>query len=80
MTHEFQHARASQIEVSLRYEALLLTFNIHDNGIGFDLERDFTGHLGLHSMSERASRLNAELTIISQPGNGTTLTLHVPVK
>jgi signal transduction histidine kinase len=72
-----KHARASEIEVSLRYDAALLTLNIRDDGIGFDPERDFAGHLGLYSMSERASRLNAQLKLMSQPGNGTSLTLHV---
>jgi len=55
----------------------MLDLRIVDNGIGFDTEQSFEGHLGLHSMSERAARIKAVLTITSQPGDGTTVDLQV---
>lgn len=72
-----KHARASQIDVRLDCDADALDLCISNNGIGFDTDHDYTDHLGLRSMSERATRLNADLTIISQPDSGTTMELHV---
>jgi signal transduction histidine kinase len=38
------------------------------------------GHFGLMGMRERAKRVGGELTITSQPGAGTQVTLVVPAR
>ncbi|MBZ0286594.1 MAG: hypothetical protein K8I30_03200, partial [Anaerolineae bacterium] len=56
-----------------------------DNGKGFDLGKvtnnyDQRGSLGMVNMRERAQLLDATLNIDSAPGQGTTITVIVPMK
>ncbi|MEJ1929234.1 GAF domain-containing protein [Nostoc sp. NIES-2111] len=82
-----RHARAQLVEVTLRVTpsgAVMLT--VRDNGCGFDLSlwqqsrgKDvLKGGFGMTSMSERARRIDASLTIISEPGFGTEVTVAWP--
>jgi PAS domain S-box-containing protein len=50
---------------------------ICDDGHGFDTgELSEPGHYGLGMMRERAEAVGAQLTVTSQPGHGTEVTLH----
>jgi two-component system nitrate/nitrite sensor histidine kinase NarX len=52
---------------------------IRDDGHGFDTgELSSPGHYGLGMMRERAESAQAQLTVTSQPGNGTEIRLHWP--
>jgi signal transduction histidine kinase len=65
---------------------------ISDNGRGISPKTDFStdrdsarklrasGHFGLWNMYERAASLNGKLTVDSEAGEGTTVTLRLPVK
>ena len=57
-------------------EGVLL--EVCDDGVGFDTERSFPGHLGLHSMQERIARLGGTLRIESTPGQGTCIRAQLP--
>ena len=46
---------------------------VGDNGIGFRPQAEHPGHLGLHTMRERADDLGWRLDIVSSPGSGTTV-------
>jgi signal transduction histidine kinase len=70
-----KHARPNIIDLSLASEDGATTLSIRDDGVGFDPEGDFPGHLGLQSMRERAARVGATLAIESSPGRGTSLRL-----
>jgi signal transduction histidine kinase len=50
-------------------------FSISDNGEGFALQKDYDGHYGLLNMEERAKEIGAQLSIDSEPGKGTKVTL-----
>jgi two-component system, NarL family, nitrate/nitrite sensor histidine kinase NarQ len=50
--------------------------SIRDDGKGFDPERTASGHYGLSMMQERAEAAGAQLSITSQPGQGTELTIR----
>ena len=57
---------------------------VEDNGQGFELpartgDLATTGKLGLIGMHERAHLLDGTLTVRSEPGRGTTVTVDVPV-
>lgn len=80
-----KHARASTVTLMLKaelqtnpagqesqYEVQLV---VDDDGVGFDLEEEQSEHLGLGIMRERAADIQANLTIESQIGQGTRLTL-----
>lgn len=57
----------------------VLLIEVKDNGEGFDLRAPTRGN-GLQNMQRRAAAINASLTVVSQPGNGTSAQLRVPVK
>ena len=82
LTNIRKHASATQVALATRFTPGGLRLTIEDNGSGFSLDdaKAATGHLGLMSMSERARNLGGQLDIQSQPGQGTRLTLDVPVK
>lgn len=71
-----KHAEASSVEIVLKQDESSIALNIRDNGQGFDPEQVESGHYGLSMMRERAEAVNAQLSIMSQPGQGTELIIH----
>jgi PAS domain S-box-containing protein len=71
-----KHAAASLVEINLKHEENAIELSIHDDGRGFDPERTTSGHYGLSMMHERAEGVGARLSITSQPGQGTELTIY----
>ncbi|MEZ4622703.1 MAG: hypothetical protein R2867_45390 [Caldilineaceae bacterium] len=51
---------------------------IRDDGAGFDPEQTAADRFGLTGMRERAAMVGGTLTIDSDPGAGTVITLTVP--
>jgi signal transduction histidine kinase len=74
-----RHARASSVQIRMRCSPEQVTLDVSDDGIGFDSKKDFPGHLGLHSMRERAERLGGTLTVESAPGKGTNVRAWLPI-
>lgn len=77
-----KYSYAKNIKVNLSYDAeKVLTMKIHDNGIGFNIDKmdnDGIG-LGLSLMSERAESIGGLLTIEAIPDSGTTITMEAPL-
>jgi two-component system nitrate/nitrite sensor histidine kinase NarX len=71
-----KHAKASQVEINLDKAGSIIELHIHDNGLGFDPAQTFSGHYGLSMMREHAEAVQALLSITSQPGEGTDLTIR----
>jgi len=71
-----KHATARMVEINLKHEEAAIELSIRDDGQGFDPERTTSGHYGLSMMHERAEGVGARLSIVSQPGHGTELTIH----
>jgi NarL family two-component system sensor histidine kinase YdfH len=76
-----RHARASQAQVRLSGSPDWLDLTIHDNGIGFDPQAAASqaGHYGLMGIGERARLAGGTLEVLSQPGQGATLTIRLPL-
>jgi signal transduction histidine kinase/ligand-binding sensor domain-containing protein len=76
-----EHAGSQHTAIDLFYSSEALMLTIADNGIGFDMDKALhkEGHYGLVGMKERASIIDGALTIVSDPGRGTTVTLRVPL-
>jgi len=72
-----KHAGRTHVRIELRGEPDSLRLIISDAGKGFDpaLQR---GGLGLISIGERARMIGATLSLQSEPGRGTTITVNVP--
>jgi signal transduction histidine kinase len=72
-----KHARADSVTVTLGQENHQLNLTIEDDGSGFDPQRH--KGLGLLGMEERATTLGGALTVQSAPGQGTVLSLTLPL-
>lgn len=82
IANAFKHARADNILITLDMDDRQYRLVISDDGAGFDPNlKDPSGapHFGLIGMRERASKIGASLDIASQPGNGTTVTVTLPI-
>ena len=76
LNNALKHASPTTVSVALRLderkEIPCIEISITDDGIGFDpYSRDDRGGLGLISMQERIEKLGGNLTIHSEPGEGT---------
>jgi PAS domain S-box-containing protein len=81
LTNVIRHAQAKSVRVDLCQEEESILLVVEDDGIGF-CESGFSnslGSLGLLGMKERAQFCGGDVHISSSPGNGTTVTVRVPV-
>ena len=77
-----KHAGATRVVVSLRrIDDEYVSLQIIDNGRGFEVgtATAVLGH-GLSNMEERAHQIGGEFEIASNTGDGTTVTIRVPVE
>lgn len=77
-----EHARASQVQVSLELSPDRLTVTVVDNGMGFDASQPVAPgrRLGMVTMRDRAELLGGNLQVFSQPGQGVQVVLAAPVR
>jgi two-component system nitrate/nitrite sensor histidine kinase NarX len=73
-----KHAGAQNVNVQV-LKGAQWRFLVSDDGIGFrpELARD-TSHVGMTIMQERAERIGAQVAVVSEPGEGTTVSLTLP--
>jgi signal transduction histidine kinase len=75
-----KHSDATRATLELRAEDGLVRLTIGDNGRGFDpTMRPTSGHHGLANLRSRAESAGGSLTIVSEPGQGATVTAEIPV-
>ncbi|WP_416674985.1 PAS domain S-box protein [Egbenema bharatensis] len=80
LTNVIKHANADEIRVELIYEHDQFLLRVKDNGQGFGVGSIPSSEgFGLLGMSERTERIGAQLTIRSQPGQGTEIVVVVGV-
>jgi PAS domain S-box-containing protein len=79
MQNAIKHANPSEICLDLSCSGNVVEMLISDDGRGFDTSQSFPGHLGLRSMSERATRLGGTMVIDSAPGKGTRVKVKLPI-
>lgn len=80
-----KHAHASSVLVRLRLEGDLLVAEVIDDGHGFDVEAVEAGYgsrgsLGMLNLKERAVLIGGTVNVESVPGQGTRVTLLVPIQ
>ncbi len=74
-----KYAAAGQVTVRLSFPANEVVLSVADNGRGFD-PADVPPHsLGLGIMQERAQKIGATLTIESEIGAGTVVSVRCPI-
>lgn len=90
LTNVAKHAQATRVTISLERHDHTVVLRVADNGRGLafarrdgvlDLSRDRipSGHLGLFGMQERVSLVGGTLRLSSQPGQGTTVLVELPL-
>ena len=75
LTNAVKHAQASVIELRLDCHDGALTLSIRDDGIG---GADPSRGSGIIGLTDRAEALGGRISVISPPGDGTTLHLQLP--
>jgi signal transduction histidine kinase len=76
-----KHSGAARASVSVFRDQGNLVLSIRDNGRGFDAAHAVTRHvgLGLNGIAERAKILGGTYLIKSVNGEGTTVTVEIPL-
>ena len=77
-----KHSKAGQVWISFWLDGEEACLEIEDDGIGFELPRDWvaqarSGHLGLLGMRERVQSIDGEIEFDSRPGQGTRVRVVV---
>ena len=73
-----KYAHATEASVTLDATTRTLTFEVRDNGHGFDTTSTANG-FGLTGMADRLDTIGGQLHIDSTPGRGTVIAGSVPV-
>jgi signal transduction histidine kinase len=71
-----KHAQASQVNIRLTQDSAGATFEIRDDGVGFDPDSRSPSSMGLNIMRERAEGVGATLNIRSASSAGTQITVR----
>jgi PAS domain S-box-containing protein len=80
LTNVLRHARATRVDITVAEEAGVFVLVIGDNGRGItERERNNELSIGLLGMRERAHLIGGEIDVTGIDGEGTTLTLRLPV-
>jgi signal transduction histidine kinase len=80
LTNVARYAQATRVEASLRKEDQNLILQVRDNGKGISEEQIANVKtFGLLGMRERAHVFGGDVVIHGSPGQGTTVTVRIPV-
>ncbi len=79
LANAIQHGEPRKVDIDLTFGPERITLSVQDDGHGFDLaHQSDQGGFGLVGMSQRAERLGGLLTVTSQPGHGTEVSVWAP--
>lgn len=83
LTNVLKHSQAHHAWVAMHISPSHLVVTVRDDGVGFEVEKVLGSSdrrwLGLFGIRERVELLGGSLQVQSQPGQGTTLTVSVPL-
>lgn len=80
LTNVARHARVSEVRVRILASKALMTLEVEDDGVGFDMDHCHDRKAGgLLGMRERTSLLGGHLNVESAPGVGTRLMAELPL-
>ena len=77
-----RHANATSVTVTLSFLGDAVVLDVHDDGSGFDPHaprNGSTGGFGLQAVHQRLHASGGFFGLESEPGRGTTLTVHIPI-
>ncbi|WP_085646879.1 MULTISPECIES: PAS domain S-box protein [unclassified Pseudomonas] len=79
LTNVMRHAQAHTVELTLTQEGNELCLTVSDDGVGFVAAAGRPTSFGLVGMRERVLIMGGQLSLDSEPGEGTTLSVRVPL-
>ncbi|MHB1126174.1 MAG: histidine kinase [Bacillota bacterium] len=83
LTNIAKHACASEAKITITAGPDIIRVQVEDNGVGFDVDAAFSNKnkksLGLFGIQERVALIGGAVEIQSTPGNGTVLSLIIPL-
>ncbi|WLR49246.1 histidine kinase [Halobacillus litoralis] len=74
-----KHAEPKEIKVKVELKSNAVMIVVKDDGKGFDTTQKKEKSFGLVGMRERVDMLDGELNIDSSVGEGTIVTIHLPI-
>jgi len=77
ITNIVKYAKATQVFIVLAVEGDWVNLTVIDNGIGFNTTEK--SGIGLIGMREKTHKLKGVFTLESHPGQGTTISLKIPL-
>jgi signal transduction histidine kinase len=85
LTNVVKHAKASEVDISITKDGPFMHIQVKDDGVGFDTgeaapRSGKSSGYGLFSIKERLSSLGGLVKIISKPGQGTRVSITVPLE
>lgn len=78
INNSLKYSGSSVIEINIEETKNYLIVSISDNGSGFE-ETKVTQGFGLNNMKQRAEEIGSTYVINSSPGNGTVISVHIPI-
>lgn len=82
VSNAVRHGHPAVVRMELEYGESTITLRVSDDGCGFDVSKSAAqqaGHWGVAAMRERAQAIGGHLTLVSQPGAGTSLEMRAPL-
>jgi signal transduction histidine kinase len=79
-----KHAKASHVDLVLKFDLEYASVEVIDDGQGFDLsgalsDKVAKSSIGLITMRERAEMLGGRMDVDTAPGNGTKIFVTLPI-
>ena len=73
----YKHANATEVKLQITRESDKILLILSDNGDGFDVNKAKSG-IGLKNMKSRIKEIEGSITLASQLGEGTSVTIEAP--
>ena len=80
LTNIAKYANAADVWVELSQQDGAVTITVRDNGVGFDASVPRQAAHGLLGMRYRVEAEGGQMTLVSQPGAGTSIEARLPTK
>jgi two-component system sensor histidine kinase DegS len=85
LSNVYRHSKAKKVRITLAMNHAMLKTTIQDDGIGFDLRQVSKdpakwASFGLKGIKERCRLLNGRAAIESRSGQGTRITIELPLE
>jgi signal transduction histidine kinase len=76
-----KHAQATRVQLTVSYMGDIIILDVKDNGIGLNnaSKSSLSGGYGLRAMKERVKQYGGSVELESDPGEGTTVVVTIPL-